>query len=113
MAKLNARLLQLEWLFHEKGMDAAWNELRKFAQSTIGNLAGTTVFGDIDLASAVMVTATAGVPNTGAPIPPGANIPGWGGTSFATAPQGPPNVTLQPTQSGGEQSPRPATNNEP
>lgn len=80
---INARLLQMEWLFYEKGMQSVWNELRRIAQSTLGSgftgkPGGVTLLGDIDLAVATHLTATANQPNTGAPIFPGDSPPGWG-----------------------------------
>jgi hypothetical protein len=111
---LNQRLLQLEWWFHEHGGDSIWNELRKIARSTYqgGLTANVSEVGDLDLTT---LTATATIPNTGWPIPPGVGLPGWSGTSFATAPQGPPNVTNPPNTSGGETTgePRVPTQNEP
>jgi|SRR5215472_13672004 len=80
---LNNRLLQMEWLFYEKGMQSVWNELRRAAQSTLGSgftgkPAGVTLLGDVDLANATHLAATSGQPNTGAPIPFGDQAPGWG-----------------------------------
>jgi hypothetical protein len=82
----NNRLLQMEWMFYEKGMQSVWNELRRFAQSTVatnftttgGITLGTSKFGDIDLANVNAVAPTAGQPTTGAPIPIGDQAPGWG-----------------------------------
>jgi len=82
---LKNRLLVMEWLFYEKGLQSAWNELMRFAESTVastftstgGITLGTSKFGDIDLANTNAVAATAGVAGTGAPIQPGVDNPGW------------------------------------
>jgi len=77
------RLVQMNWWFYEQGGQSIWNELMRFAESTLGSgftgkPAGVTLVGDIDLALTTHVAATAGAPNTGAPIQSGVNAPGWG-----------------------------------
>jgi hypothetical protein len=84
---LNARLLQMEWLFYEKGMQSVFNELRLFANSLPGGnvtITGGRTFGALDLA------ATADV--AGAPIAPRTNAPGWGSGQQ----QNPPPANIRP-----------------
>ncbi len=95
---INARLLQMEWLFYEKGMQSVWNELRRIAQSTLGTgwtsgkPAGVTLLGDIELTNTTHLTTTAGQPNTGAPVFAGSDAPGWGSGQQ----QNPPPANIRP-----------------
>jgi hypothetical protein len=94
---LTVRLAQLEWWFYEKGGQSIWNELKRAAESTLGTgftgkPAGVTLLGDIDFANTTHLAATANVPNTGAPIPAGANAPGWGSGQQ----QNPPPANIRP-----------------
>ena len=84
---LTNRLLQLEWLFYEKGLQSVWNELRRFAASAGGTnvtISGGRTFGALDLAVAADVA--------NAPIQPGSNAPGWG---FGQQ-QNPPPANIRP-----------------
>jgi hypothetical protein len=76
------RLLVMEWWFYEKGGQSIFNELMRAAESTLGSgftgkPGGVTLLGDIDLANATHLSATANVAGTGAPIQSGVNQPGW------------------------------------
>jgi hypothetical protein len=95
---ITTRLNQMEWLFYEKGMQSVWNELKRWAESTLGSgftgkPGGVTVLGDIDTTLATHLAPTAGVPNTGAPnLVPGSNAPGWGSGQQ----QNPPPAAIRP-----------------
>jgi len=98
MAKLNARLAELQWWFHEHGGTSIYNEFKRFAKSATGaaiGAPGARTFGDLDLALVADVAS--------APIPPGANragqqvIPGQDGYPIGSPAGVEPPPTLEQT----------------